>query len=400
MNVINDIGFLTESELKERTTHAPTALFGAGYFAEKTLNLMAHPPALMVDNNPKKIGTEMDGVPIKDPQALKAFIEGHPDGLLILCVQKYTEVIEQLAGMKLLDPSRIFITPVARELVVIDQIREHDATLLFSNYDSEGGLYLYQIRTGELRKLGLGSVRGFVRVRDKLYYVSYAGLHCLDAHTFEPQQGLEFDEYDFCGLIYDEAEGHLIIGDTQSDKIIFVNEQDLTIAKQVSLSDKFERFGKEFHHVNDLVNVGDFILASVFSVHGWWRYGLYDGGIVEINKHTLELRQIPIKECWFPHSIRLHNGRLYILDSMNGSLLQDMRDEVFCADGFLRGLEFNGDYCYIGQSLHRHVSRLTARRTVSADCGIHLFNMKSRLRRFISMPDMTNIYQIMKVDWL
>jgi hypothetical protein len=83
---------------------------------------------------------------------------------------------------------------------------------------------------------------------------------------------------------------------------------------------------------------------------------------------------------------------------MNGTLLQDMRDNIFDVDGFLRGLEFNGDYCYIGQSLHRHVSRLNDRRIVSADSGIHIFNMQTRLRRFISLPELTNIYQIAVVN--
>lgn len=397
-NKKTNIGFLTEAELKAITEKHSIVFFGAGIYAEKTMNLMNFPPLLMVDNNLKKQGTAMEGIPIESPKVLTQFLIRNPKAVLIICVQKYSEVIEQLSQMNLLDTKRVFITPIAHELSVIEDIREHDATLMLSNYDNAGGLYLYQIQSGELKKLASGSIRGFVQVENRLYYVSYTGLNCIDAYSYEPIKHLELEAYDFCGLIYDESQGHLIIGETQYDRILFVDEKSLKIEKSISFTDKCSHFGKEYHHVNDLVNIGNFILASVFSVHGWWRYGLYDGGVIEINKQTHEMRQIPIKECWFPHSLKLHEGRLYILDSMNGTLLRDMRDNIFGVDGFLRGLEFNGDYCYIGQSLHRHVSRLNDRRTVSADCGIHVFNTQTRLRRFISLPELTNIYQIAVVD--
>jgi len=297
----------------------------------------------------------------------------------------------------------------ARTLETIDEryrairglaYREHDAKLLLSNYDAEGGLYLYQIQSGERQKLASGSIRGFVKVENLIYYVSYGGLHGIDAHSFELKRKNELEGYDFCGLIYDKDSGQLIIGDTNFDRILFIDEEKLEVVKSVSFTDKSRYFGKEYHHVNDVVSIGEYVLASVFSVSGWWRYGLYDGGIIEINKRTDEVRPVPIQKTWFPHSLKIHDGRLYILDSMNGTLLRDVRDVIYQADGFLRGLEFNGDYCYIGQSLHRHVSRLQDRRSVSADSGIHIFNMESRLHRFISLPDLTNIYQISVADWL
>ena len=337
---------------------------------------------------------------VHPPERLKNFMHEHPSAFILICVQKYSEVIDQLRDMGLSDAERFAITPFARELAVIDHIRDHDATILFSNYDQEGGLYLYQIGSGEYQELATGSIRGFQRVGDFLYYVSYSGLHRLDAITFEKYASMELEEYDFCGLVYDEAQGHLIIGDTQSDRILFIDEQKLTLVKDVAFSAKCKEFGREYHHVNDLVVIGDYILASVFSVNGWWRYGMYDGGIIEVHKQTLEMRTIPIKETWFPHSLCVHDGRLYVLDSMNGVLLRDLRDVVFQTDGFLRGLEFNGRFCYIGQSLHRHVSRLSDQITISADCGFHIFDMETRLRRFIALPDMTNIYQIQVVDWL
>jgi len=392
---------LTEYELKKKAKDHSLVFFGAGEYAEKTLNMLSKPPVAMVDNNAKKHGTEFLGAPVQPVNTLPQLFEERSDLQLIVCVQKYSEVETQLKEMNLFDPNRVFITPMAYELAVIDDIREHDATLMISNYDNDGGLYIYQIGTGETRKLATGSIRGFVKVKNRFYYVSHNGLHCLDANTFAPISNVALeDEYNFCGLVYDEEHGELLIGDTQSDKVLFLDETNLSLNRSISFSDKCSEFSKEYHHVNDLVAMGDYVLASMFSVNGWWRHGMYDGGIVEIHRKTGNVRRIPVQNCWFPHSLRLHEERFYILDSMNGALLRDLRDPIFETDGFLRGLEFNGNYCYIGQSLHRHVSRLSERKTVSADSGIHIFNTATRLRRFISMPELTNIYHIMTIDWL
>jgi hypothetical protein len=211
---------------------------------------------------------------------------------------------------------------------------------------------------------------------------------------------LELKGYEFCGLAYDADRGQLVVGDTEFDRIVVVDEPKLEIVETFPFSDKCSQFGKEAHHVNDVIIKGDYFLASVFSVSGWWRCGIFDGGLLEVDRNTGQVRPIAIKETWFPHSIREHDERFFVLDSMNGKLLRDMRDVIFESDGFLRGLEFNGDFCYIGQSLHRHVSRIKDRITTSADSGIHVFNTRTRLRRFISLPDLANIYHIAVVDWL
>lgn len=386
--------FLTEQQLKQIASSHEVILFGAGHYAEKTLNILPTKPSFLVDNNLKKQGVEFEGLPVFAADTLPTYLSSHPNAFIIICVQKYSEVITQLKSLGISLAERVAITPVARDQGVIDDIRAHDATVMFSNYDAEGGLYRHQLATGETQKIATGSIRGFQQIGDYLYYVSYAGLRRLDTETYKEVGCLELDEYDFCGLIYDATEQCLIVGDTQSDRVLFVDEQSLSVKRTLKFSDKAKDFGRECHHVNDLVVLGDYVLASVFSVSGWWRQGLNDGGIIELHKRTGQLRTIPVMQTWFPHSLCEHDGQLWVLDSMHGTLLKGLKDIVFQADGFLRGLAFNGRYCYIGQSLHRHVSRLEDRMTISADSGIHIFNLDTRMRRFISLPEMTNIYQI------
>jgi uncharacterized protein (TIGR03032 family) len=60
-----------------------------------------------------------------------------------------------------------------------------------------------------------------------------------------------------------------------------------------------------------------------------------------------------------PHSPRLHEGRLFALDSGRGRLVEvDLRtgglQEIAFCPGFLRGLTFHNGYAIIGSSRPRH----------------------------------------------
>ena len=63
------VRFLTENVLTDMAAEREVILFGAGYYAEKTLNMMTTHPCFLVDNNIKKQGTEFGGliVPYRYP---------------------------------------------------------------------------------------------------------------------------------------------------------------------------------------------------------------------------------------------------------------------------------------------------------------------------------------------
>ena len=59
-----------------------------------------------------------------------------------------------------------------------------------------------------------------------------------------------------------------------------------------------------------------------------------------------------------PHSPRVHNGALWVLDSGTGSLCRvdeqtGKRESVAFLPGFARGLAFHGPYAFVGLSLPR-----------------------------------------------
>jgi len=89
-----------------------------------------------------------------------------------------------------------------------------------------------------------------------------------------------------------------------------------------------------------------------------WRDRRADGGIVI----DVESNEIICEGLSMPHSPRMHNGELWLLNSGTGELgVVKMDDDgkghfdakVFCP-GFLRGLAFHGDLAFVGLSKPRY----------------------------------------------
>lgn len=93
-----------------------------------------------------------------------------------------------------------------------------------------------------------------------------------------------------------------------------------------------------------------------------------------------------------PHSPRLHDGRLWLLNSGTGEFGHvDPKDGIFTAlcfcPGFARGLAFVGQYAVIGLSLPRHggsfsgldLDRMLAAKSAAPRCGLLIVNLRTGL---------------------
>lgn len=89
-----------------------------------------------------------------------------------------------------------------------------------------------------------------------------------------------------------------------------------------------------------------------------WRDRRADGGIVM----DVESNEVVCAGLSMPHSPRLHDGNLWVLNSGTGELgivnlekagLDRFEPKVFCP-GFLRGLAFHGNYAFVGLSKPRY----------------------------------------------
>lgn len=141
--------------------------------------------------------------------------------------------------------------------------------------------------------------------------------------------------------------------------------------------------GEDRCHLNGLAMEDDlprYVTAvSRSDVVGGWRSRRQEGGLImDVRNDTILTDQLSM-----PHSPRIHQGDLWVLDSGRGYLARvdrdtgEREDVAFCS-GFLRGLSFHGRFALVTVSLPRsdaafealELGGALARKDGEAWCGV------------------------------
>ncbi|MCI5058760.1 MAG: TIGR03032 family protein [Flavobacteriales bacterium] len=112
-----------------------------------------------------------------------------------------------------------------------------------------------------------------------------------------------------------------------------------------------------------------------------WRENVTQNGILM----DIETNEIIASDLSMPHSPRLIDGKLYLLESAKGRLVNvdlstGKAEEVVKLGGFLRGMGVYGDYVFIGRSKLRKNSSSFAHLQIPEEhntCGIFLVHLPS-----------------------
>jgi uncharacterized protein (TIGR03032 family) len=126
--------------------------------------------------------------------------------------------------------------------------------------------------------------------------------------------------------------------------------------------------------------------VSTSDVVDGWRDRRRDGGVVV----EVPSGRIVASGLSMPHSPRVHDGKLWVLNAGTGYLGTIDRqggqfDPVAFCPGYLRGLAFVGDYAVVGTSRPRHdttfgglaLDEELGRRGGEARCGIQVIDLRS-----------------------
>ena len=115
---------------------------------------------------------------------------------------------------------------------------------------------------------------------------------------------------------------------------------------------------------------------------GGWRTDKSHGGCLL----DIESGEPVCQGLCMPHSPRLHEGRLWLLESGTGQLLQvdpttGLRQGVATLPGFTRGVAFGGHYAFIGLSRIRETSAMDgvplAQRRGELKCGVAVVDLRT-----------------------
>lgn len=289
---------------------------------------------------------------------------------------------------------------------LVNRLNRLNVSLAFTSYQSgllyllghkqEGGAHLHQaalpkpmgLCTDEEGRLTLASGANIIRFENIL----------------EPHQRIN-NTFDICYMpriihVTGDLDAH-DIGIDATGRPIFVNTRFNCLAT-VSPRHSFEMVWKppfisglldgDKCHLNGLaMDAGRPAYVSAVSrsdVIDGWRDRRNSGGIII----DIESNEIICEGLSMPHSPRLHNGELWILNSGTGELGVVTRPKsgkgkfeprAFCP-GFLRGLAFHGKFAFVGLSKPRYKrfeGLALDQRLKDADaepwCGIQIIDLES-----------------------
>jgi uncharacterized protein (TIGR03032 family) len=123
------------------------------------------------------------------------------------------------------------------------------------------------------------------------------------------------------------------------------------------------------------------VLGETDTPEGWRPYKAKGGCVIDVASGAVVARGLCV-----PHSPRVHDGRLWVLESGTGRVLAldpgDGRAEVVASlPGFIRGLAFHGRYAFIGLSKIRETSHVDvlpiAERPAELKCGVCVLDVPS-----------------------
>ncbi len=386
-------------ELGERTDSRQLVFWGASNWVERTLQATSLSAAFIVDNNPNNQGIEYAGLPVHAPGKLTQAEASQ--FYIIICTANYPSVIDELDAMGFVMGDDYCVTPLLNQRKAKDDLKTVDTTLLVSSpqhlFSAQRGGGVYECHTGsaEVHKRYTGKVRGMAQCDDGLLVVDMLkGLVLLDADFNQLETLSLAGNSEAHGLFYDAATDRVYVGQPGRDSIAIYSLKDRKLIDELFISDKWARNKKDNHHVNDVYVLGDSLYVSLFSFSGNWMNEVYDGGVLEIDLRNGKILGPVVTDLWMPHSISRFNGRLCYVDSMRGELFDRSYRRAGHFYSFIRGLDYDGQYFYVGSTEHRYPEKLDSDQ-ISLDTGFYIFDPRSKMSRFFAMPQIEAVHSIL-----
>lgn len=368
----------------------------------------------IIDSSDTYCNTKFLGLNVFLPNKLNE--ENINDIFILITASAYKSIEISMDKFGLKQGVHYCCTPEYKDWALLQNIKEYDQNLIITCSDNTlkeggkrfsklgGGIYLFNTKTHKLKNMYQGHFRQIVEVNSRYYVVEYTQkmLYVFD-NNFNFIKKVKLDQSNinklkphYCGLAYHEASKQFFVANSGNDTISIYEYPSLQLKKLIYISEKTKKAGGGLHHINDLTVIEDSLFVSCFSVSGSWKKGILDGGIFEYNiSDLLEKPNILINNLWKPHSVEHCENKVCYLDSMKGNFWIGNQNKAGKFNGFIRGLAFDGKYYFIGQSEDMYTSELFGiKNNIMLNAGVYLYDQKTKVSRFYSFPDLSNIHDI------
>jgi hypothetical protein len=403
-----EIPFTSLQDINKKCEGKKIVLFGVGSIAEKTSRILTDKKINAVIDNASNLWGQMDlGVEVLSPDYLKS-PKGR-DCFIIICTTSFVEVSNQLAALGFKAEEDYYVSPILNDLRIIDELETIQKKLIFTSgspkEDSElfgGGIYELNVN-GDIwahNKVISGNCYGMIKYGDSFISVdTEIGIFEFDKNykiirSKKLPDGMRAHGVDFSV----KHEQFFVVGSHRD--AILVLDKDFNILDQINISHKKERTDIPHHHPNDCLVLDDSLFVSMFSLTGNWRRDIFDGVVLEYDIENHNLIGPVMKDLWMPHNIKLIEGSLHILNSLQGQLKTNNAQVVGEFPAFTRGLDHDGIFYYIGQSRNRNYSKnIGVSKNISIDAGIIVFDSQTKASRFLQLPPrISEIHSIVLLD--
>ncbi len=377
------------------------SLFGSGIIAKKTLDYYSNSSVVKIFDNSKNLwGQKYNGIKICNPTEILK------NDFIIITSTSYNEISKQLIKKKLKPKIDFIISPILNDRKIIDNLENKKVNLIFTsgsppnqNKNYGGGLYQLSINKydSKCKKIFSGNCYGIFKNNKNFFVIDEErGVVVLDKKlnikkTYKLQKNLRPH-----GISYHEKSSTFFINSTEQDTVLRY-DKNFKLINEIPISHKKIQTGIKHHHINDNLVCGDSLYISMFSYSGNYTKEVYDGVILEYDILDLDKKPVIVKDnLWMPHNIKYYNKSLFILNSLPGQLMGYNMQILGEFPAFTRGLAYDNQHFYIGQSKNRNYSKyLGVSKNISIDAGIILFDEKTKVSRFFQVdPRISEIHAI------
>jgi len=286
----------------------------------------------------------------------------------------------------------------------IDQdFQRLDSKLLVSSPVSgpdEGGLFLLDFKQNTLKKLYTGGCMGMAWLRDRLIVATNQNQLLTFNSRYQMIGNREFGQLDLHGVARYNENIALVV-ETEHNAIGCYESDTLKRIGEIRLNPS----NRDVHHLNDIWLEGNLLYVSMFSPYGKWHKQPMkeSGAIISFDLSNFKPNEsitinpanhVLIQNLYMPHTVMIYKNKLSYCNSMSFQVVIGESQTVHLS-GFTRGLAITDDMIFIGQSRMRHVLRIPHKfSNCSLDGGIHVYDPKFRISRFVSLPAQ-QVYQIL-----
>lgn len=373
-------------------------------WVHKALKSFHETPSGIIDRDPTYEGTAYFGLKVSPLESLTDLNEC----FFVITAGEFEGITDLLDSRGLVAGIDYCCSPDFQDYRFIKDFHASNFELLIasSDYNDQsrarssrmgGGIYKFNTKTGHFERLVKGSIRQFGKYENAYLAVDYVDRQLLWIESdFSIKLKLSLPKANYCGLAIDEENAVAYIANAGDDSVLVVTNIDTMCPK---ISDELlflnRRGMVRESHLNDLEFYEGKLFFSYFSKSGNYKLGAFDGGVSHFDLRRNVLEEESISKLWKPHSPKVINEKLWVLDSMRGSLKSAFGDEYYNFGGFVRGLGFKDGIFFIGQSQDMYISdRVSQGAMVSGDSGVYLFDIKSKAYRFLPINKIMNIHDI------